>query len=116
MAALSRKLRSLEGGGIAFACPGCGEMHQIRVGAGPGPRWTFTGDTEFPTFRPSILVMGIDFGRGNDASEGEARRGVLRMAVQEHRCHSFITLGNIEFLPDSTHELAGQTVPLPDLQ
>jgi hypothetical protein len=115
MATISRKLRSLEGGGIAFACPGCGEMHQIRVGAGPGPRWTFTGDAESPTFRPSILVMGLDFGE-DQSEEGEVTRGVPKMAVQERRCHSFVTLGNIEFLADSTHNLAGQTVPLPDIQ
>ncbi|TAA54632.1 DUF6527 family protein [Shinella sp. JR1-6] len=116
MAALSRKLRSLEGGGIAFACPGCGEMHQIRVGAGPGPRWTFTGDAELPTFRPSILVMGVNFDQEQDWSQEDVKRGVLEIAAQERRCHSFVTLGNIEFLPDSTHDLAGQTVPLPDLQ
>ena len=29
-------------------------------------------------------------------------------------CHSFITDGSIEFLPDCTHELAGKTVPLED--
>lgn len=116
MAALSRKLRSLEGGGIAFACPGCGEMHQIRVGAGPGPRWTFTGDADFPTFRPSILVMGVNFDQDQDWSQEDVKRGVLELAVQERRCHSFVTQGNIEFLADSTHELAGQTVPLPDLQ
>jgi hypothetical protein len=29
-------------------------------------------------------------------------------------CHSFVTEGRIEFLSDSTHELAGQTVPIPE--
>ena len=30
------------------------------------------------------------------------------------RCHSFVRSGRIEFLSDSTHALAGQTVDLPD--
>lgn len=31
-------------------------------------------------------------------------------------CHSFITDGSIEYLSDCTHELAGETVPLPVLE
>ncbi|BAS10570.1 hypothetical protein AHiyo4_39920 [Arthrobacter sp. Hiyo4] len=31
------------------------------------------------------------------------------------RCHSFVRNGHIEFLSDSTHELAGQTMALPPL-
>jgi hypothetical protein len=31
------------------------------------------------------------------------------------RCHSFVRDGRIEFLTDSTHELAGQIVGLPEL-
>lgn len=30
-------------------------------------------------------------------------------------CHSFVTAGRIEFLPDCTHALAGQTVDLPEI-
>ena len=30
-----------------------------------------------------------------------------------YACHSFVTDGRIQFLTDSTHTLAGQTVPLP---
>ncbi|MGC4033677.1 MAG: hypothetical protein QM754_18485 [Tepidisphaeraceae bacterium] len=29
-----------------------------------------------------------------------------------YRCHSFVRDGQIEFLGDCTHELAGKTVPL----
>ena len=28
-------------------------------------------------------------------------------------CHSFITLGIISFLPDCTHKLQGQKIPMP---
>jgi hypothetical protein len=48
-------------------------------------RWTFNGDLVKPSFRASLSVPG---------------------------CHSFVTNGMIQFLPDSTHALAGQTVPM----
>jgi hypothetical protein len=62
--------------------------HGTRQGTG---NWTWNGDTEKPTLRPSILT-----------SDGE--RGT--------RCHSWVTDGNVQFLDDCTHELKGQTLPL----
>lgn len=50
-----------------------------------------------PTFTPSILST--------------QNRGDMKFV-----CHSFITDGNIQFLADCTHELAGKTIPLPDLE
>ena len=73
-------------------CPGCDEVHTIR-GRGPSPCWTFNGDMVKPTFSPSLLTGWNDF--------------------KEHRCHSFIKEGMIQFLSDCHHELKGQTVPLP---
>jgi len=55
------------------------------------PCWTWNGSTEKPTFKPSVLTEG-----------GDGRP----------RCHSFITDGKIQFLNDCTHELAGKTVDL----
>jgi hypothetical protein len=40
---------------------------------------------------------------------------VLSYWIGGQRCHSFVRGGMIEFLGDSTHDLAGQTVPVPDL-
>jgi len=31
-------------------------------------------------------------------------------------CHSFVTDGNIQYLGDCTHELAGQTIELPEFK
>lgn len=77
-----------------FWCPGCNERHMIYVHGSPkGPRWDWNGDTESPTFSPSILV------HGNPAAP---------------ICHSFVRGGNIQFLGDCSHALAGQTVELPD--
>lgn len=100
MGALSPVLRSLEGGRLAFWCSGCDSAHTIQVGDGPGPRWVWTGGADKPTFKPSVLVR-YD---GADAGRDGAPPAV---------CHTFITDGQIHFLGDCTHALAGQTVDLP---
>jgi hypothetical protein len=71
-------------------CPGCDDVHMISDG------WEFSGDTQSPTFSPSILVTG-----------GSAHLG--------QRCHSYVNSGRWEFLSDSTHPLAGQSVEMPPL-
>lgn len=98
MAALGKKLRSIEGGRIGFWCPGCDSVHVIV--SAPG-RWTFDGDVEAPTFSPSVLVT-YD---GTDAGQADAPPA---------RCHSFVRAGKIEFLGDCSHVFVGKTVDLPD--
>ncbi len=83
----------------SFWCPGCQRLHQI-VTAGPGA-WEFDGNDDAPTFAPSVLVTY----NGADADRDGRPRS---------RCHSFVRGGMIEFLTDSTHDMGGQTVPLPD--
>lgn len=64
-----------------------------REGTG---NWTWNGDTEKPTLRPSIL---------ND--------------FRPHSplvCHTWITDGQVIFLTDSTHELSGQTLDLLEIE
>lgn len=78
----------LEGGRVAFLCPGCEDYHVVDGS------WSFNGDLERPTIRPSVLC----------------RAPGAPIPV----CHSFVTDGRIEFLADSSHALAGQTVNLLD--
>lgn len=83
-----------------FMCPGCKFEHRVIVKWGDKvgktePKWEFNGNLDAPTFKPSLLVQWHN-----------AERKLV--------CHSFITDGMIQFLPDSTHVLAGQTVPLED--
>ena len=75
-----------------FDCPGCGSIHQVHHG-GFDMNWKFDGNKEFPTFSPSLLVI---YGNGNT------------------KCHSFIKAGRIQFCSDSTHDLAGKTVDIPE--
>lgn len=72
-----------------FWCPGCEDVHCLNSG------WAFNGDVEKPTFSPSVLVT---YGPGEGAS----------------KCHSWVENGQIRFLADSTHALAGKTVDLPE--
>lgn len=78
-------------------CPGCDEYHQIHTENKYGPNWSFNGNMDKPTFSPSLLVNG-------DLSNKSA-----------HRCHSFIRDGKWQFLGDCTHDLAGKTVSMINL-
>lgn len=57
-----------------------------REGTG---NWTWNGSTTAPTLRPSVLNTG-----------------------HAHRCHTWITDGQAQYLDDCSHDLRGQTVPL----
>jgi len=54
--------------------------------------WTWNGDTEKPTLRPSILTESHLF-----------------------RCHSFVNDGVVQFLGDCSHDKANTTVELLDV-
>jgi hypothetical protein len=71
-----------------FFCPGCKCSHAFSV-----PRWTWNGSMEAPTFTPSLMCNGQD---------------------PSSRCHTIVTDGKIAFQGDCHHELAGQTVDMPD--
>jgi len=88
--AISPVLASASEGSVAFFCKGCDAPHIIHIGQGSGERWSFNGNYDRPTFSPSVLVTW---------APGRV-------------CHSFITDGRIQYLDDSFHEIAGQTVDL----
>lgn len=123
---ISPILRDTSDNGLMFWCPGCNSAHRIQHGAGAGPRWSWNGDAERPTFSPSVLVwwdepknLGDPEALQRDIDAARARREAgatgddLKVPVVSKRCHSFVTDGRIQFLSDCTHGLAGQTVPLP---
>ena len=88
--------------GYSFVCPGCQDAHTIpTIPYANG--WDFDGDEERPTFSPSILVYPHATFR-EDGTVGET-----------FRCHSLVRAGQIQFLNDCTHALAGQTVDLADV-
>lgn len=60
------------------------------------PCWTWNGDTEKPSLKPSILSR-------------------IETSKSLEICHSFVTDGKVQFLGDCTHEFASQTLELLDV-
>lgn len=74
-----------------YHCPGCKCAHGLWIRPQMDrPLWSWNGSFVRPTFSPSVLVR-----------EGD-----------KTVCHSFVRDGQIEFLSDCTHALAGKTVPM----
>ncbi len=104
-----------DGSSVLFWCPGCETYHGVWLRGfahlnPKGATWEWNGDMVRPTFSPSILV------RGTLPITDEERDRIMRgepVTPRDFVCHSFVRDGQIEFLSDSTHHLAGQTVPLP---
>lgn len=108
---------------MRFHCPGCDEKHYIRTAPPPNPdypggkgRWKFNDDFEKPTISPSILVHAGHY----TWKDGRDPKECLWCQDPDqpfgcYICHSFVTDGNIKFLNDCTHALAGKTVPLEDI-
>lgn len=92
------RLGSAEQRQLAFWCPACLTLHAVTEG-----RWQITGTDTAPTFRPSLLVRPAPVA---------TPRGQMFAPAVEGRCHLYVTEGKIEFLADSTHAMAGQTVPM----
>jgi len=95
---------------LIFECPGCECCHGVNVLPIPGkPCWGWNGDMDKPTFSPSIRVGGTV-----PITDEQAQRILSGEKIEPVPliCHSFVKDGNIEFLGDCTHKLAGKTVQL----
>lgn len=95
---IGAKIHMMSDNVFAFHCPGCEYGHAVAVNGARmenGAAWQWNGSLGAPTFQPSLLI--------NKDLQGDSPR-----------CHSFVKNGRIQFLNDSTHKLAGQTVELPD--
>lgn len=92
-------LRYLSDGKVAFWCTGCGCAHAVTIGGDkPHPRWELSGPPEAPTLTPSVLVQTSD----PDTVPSQPKT----------LCHLFLRAGQLEYLSDSAHSLAGCAVPL----
>jgi hypothetical protein len=87
MSQVSPVLRSVEDGFMHW-CPGCNEAHVFYTQGNHSAIWMFDNNVIQPTFNPSMRML--------DGS-----------------CHYFLRKGEIQFLNDCTHALAGKTVPIP---
>lgn len=89
MSQVSDVLRRQEGGYTHY-CPGCERAHSLPDG------WSFNGNLERPTFSPSF-------------------KHTTPVGPPARVCHYILTNGILNFCGDSTHGLAGLSVPLPSL-
>lgn len=71
--------------------------------------WTWNGDIDKPTLRPSVLTQGTE--RMTDAEYNAIRSGA-RIEPRPYRCHTWVNDGQAQFLDDCSHELRGQTVDM----
>jgi len=109
MTMLSPVLRQSLDKRYQFLCEGCGGWHDIPIHGVTDPKhfnktkknpkpfaWHFSGTLDKPTIRPSLLTSYYD---------DEKKKEVTC-------CHLFVTNGEIQFLGDCGHHLAGKTVPM----
>lgn len=68
--------------------------------------WTWNGNIEKPTLKPSILNEGTEF-IGGDAYDSNN--------WIKFKCHTWITDGKAIFLDDTDHQFKGQTLDLLDI-
>jgi len=71
---------------FVFWCEGCGHCHFIDT-----RRWVFNRDLIKPTVSPSLLNYAV---------------------ADTPRCHLFVRDGQLQYLGDCTHDLAGKTVDM----
>jgi len=69
--------------------PGPHGYQILPVRGDVSPKWNWDGNVDEPTITPSIRTKAHDF-----------------------VCHSYITKGKVQFLADCTHEYAGKTMNL----
>lgn len=81
-----------------FWCPGCNCSHGFKTKETTDNlhhQWKWNGDMEKPTVTPSIGTF---------------------MDLPNQRCHLFMKNGQLQFLSDSFHFLAGQTIDMVDVE
>lgn len=129
MSPLSSKLRKWANPtngeeGLTYWCQGCKSAHGVKTKGVDA--WGWNGDVDKPVFTPSVLTTNGHYVAGRDPAKKcwcdhikehpeDAREG-----FSCQRCHTFVGCngaqpGEVIFLGDCSHALAGQVLPFPDL-
>ena len=109
---MTNVLKTVSDSVLRFYCQGCRNYHSVSHGAGTGPRWTWNGKLDLPTLQPSILVRCCRELTDVEFDEYQRSGNLPADAAEKIVCHSFVTDGQIQYLSDCSHALAGQTIPL----
>lgn len=119
MAKIGKNLRSMGERVVGFMCPGCDRIHLVTIDQTQKPSWGYNNNPDAPTFTPSILLKT---GHHMNSHQGECWCDYNKARPDEEPdfectlCHSFVRDGQIQFLNDCTHHLAGQTMGLPEIR
>jgi len=103
--------------GWRIFCEGCGYSHYFRTWILPNrppppgkpkwPMWTFDGNTEKPTFAPSLKYS---------SGPGKYEDGKwVPTGPEKTTCHIVVLKGQITYCGDCAHALKGQTRPMLDI-
>ena len=94
-----------------FWCNGCDTHHRYttKLAKGEsGPVWQFSGTIERPTLTPSLLCRWPDHRQCMPPDPCRKPDCPGKPNV----CHLYVTDGEVRYLSDCTHALAGKTVPI----
>ena len=100
-----------------FWCPGCQCGHGVWVTPGknvlPGAVWGFNGNMDKPTFTPSILTLSNEWTPPvTTENMAQWKDKPWPQTKVSRACHLFVKDGNIQYLGDCMHALAGKTIPM----
>lgn len=101
---LSKTFNQPSEGYVSFYCPACDLPHTVPITLGMPHAWTWNGDSIKPTLRPSLLSRVTAYEHKDERFKDGDK--IL--------CHCWVTDGKIEYLGDSTHAYANQTIDIPD--
>lgn len=95
------KVKVEEDGKLTLYCPACRKTHVIfaKPNQWGAPVFLWNGRMDLPDIFPSVRIR---VGHGDE----------IKMDI----CHFFVQDGKIKYTSDSTHELAGKIVDLPDME
>lgn len=94
-----------------FYCLGCDCYHGVWTTSKniSDAIWLFNNNLEKPTLSPSLLNRFVTY-------KQDQEKNIIPTTIKNVVCHVFITDGIIQYLPDCTHHLAGQTIELPNIE
>lgn len=84
--------------------------------------WSWNGDTDSPTLKPSVLISSgckvAGFDKANDWCwcKYNAEHPEEKPHFHCYRCHTWINDGKAQFLGDCTHEHANKTLDLLEIE
>lgn len=121
--------------GYYFYCPACEGIHKVYTHQAPFkkdktgkliegrevPIWTFNGNFERPTFRPSVKVTFEHLSEAGQIRQHEFHKKHNRYPTNVELpfdtidiCHLILTDGILNYCNDCTHAFKNKKVELPD--